>query len=62
VLYGSRPPAEDSVWNRIRDDGCDVKVFDRNIRNKEVAASSSDRPWQFGRDPKRALALALGRG
>ena len=35
VLYGSRPPNEDSVWNRIRDDGFDVKLFDRNIRNKE---------------------------
>ncbi len=35
ILYGSRPPAEDSVWNRIREDGFDVKVFDRNIRNKE---------------------------
>jgi uncharacterized LabA/DUF88 family protein len=35
ILYGSRPPAADSVWNRIRDDGFDVKVFDRNIRNKE---------------------------
>lgn len=35
ILYGSRPPAEDSVWNRIRDEGFDVKVFDRNIRNKE---------------------------
>jgi uncharacterized LabA/DUF88 family protein len=23
------------VWERIRDDGFDVKVFDRNIRNKE---------------------------
>ena len=35
ILYGSRPPDEDSVWNRIREDGFDVKVFDRNIRNKE---------------------------
>jgi len=34
-LYGSRPPPNDSVWERIRDDGFDVKVFDRNIRNKE---------------------------
>ena len=23
IFYGSRPPAEDSVWNRIRDDGFD---------------------------------------
>ena len=35
VLYGSRPPDEDSVWQRIRDDGFDLKLFDRNIRNKE---------------------------
>jgi uncharacterized LabA/DUF88 family protein len=35
TLYGSRPPAQDSVWNRIRDDGFDVKLFDRNIRHKE---------------------------
>ena len=34
-LYGSRPPPDDTVWQRIRDDGFDVKVFDRNIRNKE---------------------------
>jgi hypothetical protein len=35
TLYGSRPPPNDSVWARIKDDGFDVKVFDRNIRNKE---------------------------
>ncbi len=35
TLYGSRPPAEDSVWERIRNDGFDVKLFDRNIRHKE---------------------------
>jgi uncharacterized LabA/DUF88 family protein len=34
-LYGSRPPPDDTVWERIRNDGFDVKVFDRNIRNKE---------------------------
>lgn len=35
VLYGSRPPPNDSVWEQIRKEGFDVKVFDRNIRNKE---------------------------
>jgi len=35
VLYGSRPPPEDSIWEQIRKEGFDVKVFDRNIRNKE---------------------------
>ena len=34
-LYGSTPPPDDTVWNRIRDDGFDVKLFQRNIRNKE---------------------------
>ena len=27
ILYGSRPPDEDSIWNRIRDDGFDVKAI-----------------------------------
>lgn len=35
ILYGSRPPDQDSVWQQIRDHGFDVKLFDRNIRNKE---------------------------
>lgn len=35
VLYGSRPPPDDSIWNEIRNEGFDVRLFDRNIRNKE---------------------------
>lgn len=35
VLYGSRPPPDDTVWNEIRREGFDVKLFDRNIRDKE---------------------------
>ncbi|WP_114973496.1 NYN domain-containing protein [Rhodoferax ferrireducens] len=35
VLYGSRPPPDDSVWQQIRNEGFDVKLFDRNIRDKE---------------------------
>lgn len=35
VLYGSRPPPDDSVWQEIRKEGFDVKLFDRNIRDKE---------------------------
>ena len=35
ILYGSRPPPNDSIWDQIRKEGFDVKVFDRNIRNKE---------------------------
>ncbi len=34
-LYGSEPPPNDSVWTIIRTKGFDVKVFKRNIFNKE---------------------------
>ena len=35
TLYGSRPPPDDSVWQEIRKEGFDVRLFDRNIRDKE---------------------------
>ncbi len=34
-LYGSEPPPNDSVWKVIRARGFDVKVFKRNIFNRE---------------------------
>jgi uncharacterized LabA/DUF88 family protein len=63
-LYGSRPPPNDSVWQRIRDDGFDVKVFDRNIRNKEKGVD-----MEMGMDiaerlytvlPPRTIVIAAG--
>lgn len=35
ILYGSRPPPDDTIWERIRNEGFDTKIFDRNIRDKE---------------------------
>ena len=35
VLYGSRPPPDDSIWQEIRNEGFDVRLLDRNIRDKE---------------------------
>lgn len=35
ILFGSRPPANDSLWEMARRDGFEVRVFDRNFRNKE---------------------------
>lgn len=34
-LYGSEPPPNDSVWKIIRSQGFDVRVFKRNIFNRE---------------------------
>jgi NYN domain-containing protein len=35
VLYGSRPPANDSLWESAKRKGFEVVVYDRNIANKE---------------------------
>lgn len=35
VLYGSRPPPNDSLWKAAEAEGFEVVVHDRNIRGKE---------------------------
>lgn len=35
VLYGSRPPANDSLWEMAKKKGFEVVVHDRNAQNKE---------------------------
>ncbi|HEX4338090.1 MAG TPA: NYN domain-containing protein [Polyangiaceae bacterium] len=35
VLYGSRPPKNDSLWEIAKRKGFEVVVQDRNVRNKE---------------------------
>jgi hypothetical protein len=34
-LFGSRPPANDSLWEMARSEGFEVFTFDRNFKNKE---------------------------
>ena len=34
-MYGSEPPPNDSVWDRIRSEGYDLTIFKRNFRGKE---------------------------
>ncbi len=34
-MYGSEPPPNDTVWQRIRDEGFDLTVFKRNIFGRE---------------------------
>jgi uncharacterized LabA/DUF88 family protein len=40
ILVGSRPPANDSVWNAAEASGFKVMVHDRNIKNKEKAVDT----------------------
>ena len=35
ALFGSRPPANDSLWHRAREEGFEVIVHDRNASNRE---------------------------
>ena len=35
VLFGSRPPPNDSVWEAAKRQGFEVVVYDRNVRNRE---------------------------
>lgn len=65
VLYGSRPPANDSLWRAAEREGFEVVVHDRNVSNREkkidthivtdVIADSYD--WmEQGRDEVRLVA------
>ena len=35
ILFGSRPPANDSLWRLAREQGFEVVLFDRNAQNRE---------------------------
>jgi uncharacterized LabA/DUF88 family protein len=35
VMYGSKPPANDSLWRAAEHQGFEVIVFDRNANNRE---------------------------
>lgn len=41
VLFGSRPPPNDSLWAIARSKGFEVIVFDRSIRNREKKVDTS---------------------
>jgi uncharacterized LabA/DUF88 family protein len=40
-LFGSRPPANDSLWKLAENAGFQVEVFDRNFSNKEKEVDSA---------------------
>jgi len=41
ILFGFRPPANDSLWEQARAEGFEVAVFDRNAANKEKQVDTS---------------------
>lgn len=68
MLFGSRPPKNDSLWKMAEDAGFEVIVEDRNIRNKEkkidtgiVAAMTRDAYTRAVKD-KDVITLVAGDG
>ncbi|WP_219618454.1 NYN domain-containing protein [Brevibacterium iodinum] len=63
-LFGSRPPANDSIWNLARAHGFEVFLFDRNAANKEkqvdVAISTQimEDSFQHMKDGDRLLLVS----
>jgi uncharacterized LabA/DUF88 family protein len=41
VLFGSRPPPNDSLWRVAKNRGFEPIVYDRSIRNKEKKVDTS---------------------
>ena len=41
VLFGSRPPPNDTLWEIARSKGFEPIVYDRNIRNREKKVDTS---------------------
>lgn len=40
-LFGSKPPANDSVWKMANQNGFTTNIFDRNVANKEKKVDTS---------------------
>lgn len=68
MLFGSRPPKNDTLWNIAKNAGFEVVVEDRNVRNKEkridtgiVAAMTRDAYTKANKD-KDVITLVAGDG
>lgn len=65
ILFGSRPPANDSLWERARREGFEVKVFDRNFSNKEkevdvsLATTMMEDSYEYMRKDRGDMAVLL---
>ncbi|CAG8673112.1 16977_t:CDS:2, partial [Dentiscutata erythropus] len=63
VFVGSRPSPNDSLWRNVREQGCNVMVYDRNIENRvkkvDVALAHAIDKVIFTKSPG-ILALVSG--
>jgi hypothetical protein len=65
-LWGSRPPANDSLWRRARDEGFEVETFLRNQSNKEkrvdnaIAATMLEDAFMWMKPERGDIAVLVG--
>lgn len=68
MLFGSRPPSNDSLWDAARKAGFDVTVEDRNVQNKEkkidtgIVASMTKDAYTICDKQSDTITLAAGDG
>ena len=68
ALFGSRPPANDSLWTWARTEGFEVFVHDRNRSNKEkkldmdIGTMMVDDSWRYMHPGSDAVVLLAGDG
>jgi uncharacterized LabA/DUF88 family protein len=68
ALFGSRPPANDSLWARARSEGFEVVVHDRNVANREkkvdvgIATMLLDDSHEYMRPGQDTAVLVAGDG
>ena len=66
VLYGSRPPKNDSLWTIAKGKGFEVVVHDRNVQNKEkkidtsIAADIVGDSYELMKPGKDEITLVCG--
>lgn len=66
VLYGSRPPANDTLWSIAKQKGFEVVVHDRNAANKEkkidtsIAADMISDSYELMNPKKDEVTLVCG--
>lgn len=66
VLFGSRPPQNDSLWVAAKRQGFEVKTYDRNANNKEkkidtdIVATMMEDSYEIVEKGKDEMVLVAG--
>ncbi|MGX1614784.1 NYN domain-containing protein [Micromonospora chalcea] len=66
ILFGSRPPADDSLWNIAKREGFQVITYDRNAANKEkqvdisLSTTMMEDSYEHMKLSRRDIAVLVG--